>query len=287
MQVRLLIYLTAMLPILWLQPLHTKAQEMGASPVCYTHYLGVGSVNILDTYLSPYAFDGTEIAGSTTTYRPLRTRRSRAKQEDAHLSGTKDYSRWTIASRYGINLARAFSPTKDYKYYDAALSASASIRRKWDVSKAFRLEVGPQAELGLGGTYKSSGGNNPASARALVGLGLSAAAIYSLQIKNRPYRAMLCVDIPLLSVQFTPRYGESYYEIFELEHHKHVVRMATIGNAPSMYLTAGISIPLKSASIVMGYEADVRQSHLSGIKYHKWGNAFILGWSRNLFIQRR
>ncbi len=237
--------------------------------VRYTHLFGFGSVNLLDTYLSPLEYKGQHFSTLHTTYRTLRPG-----------------SRWTLSSRYGGDVAQATSPTDDGKYWDANFYAAAALRRKMKHKRgsALNIEGGFMGETFLGGTYSTRGGNNPAQGRLGAQIGLSGEASYTFYLWHKPWRAVAALDVPLLGVCFSPRYGQSYYEIFELRQDDHNIRCTYLGNAPSALFTAMIEIPLGKTALAVGYQADVRQSHLSYLKRHSWQNRFVIGWTRRIHI---
>lgn len=247
-----------------------RSQTDTVRVVDYTHLFGIGGVNILDTYLSPLEYTGRQVSTLHLTERTLRPD-----------------SRWTLSARYGGDLGRAMSPTEDGKYWDANLYAAAKVRRVWQPAPSFSLAGGPMAEIFLGGTYSQRNGNNPAQGRVGATIGMSGKAAYNFRLWRRDWRAVVVLDVPLVGLAFTPAYGQSYYEIFELGHRDRNVRPTWIGNAPSALLTAQIEVPLGRAALVAGYQADIRQHKLAGLKRHGWSNRFIVGWTRRLQILKR
>ena len=244
------------------------AQPDSVRAVRHTHLFGVGGVNLLDTYLSPLEYTGWQFTTLHTTERVLRLG-----------------SRWTLAARYGGDLGHALSPTDDGKIWDANLYAAGQLRRCWQPVANLVLEGGPMVEAFLGGTYSTRNGNNPAQGRVGAALGLSGQAAYAFRLWQRNWRAVATLDVPLVGVAFTPAYGQSYYEIFELKHSDRNVRCTYFGNAPSALLTAVLEVPVGGGSwLALGYQADVRQSCLAALKRHSWGNRFVIGWTRRLQI---
>lgn len=244
-----------------------QAQTDSLRTVRYTHLFGVGGVNFLDTYLSPLEYTGWQVSTLHTTERAL------------HPS-----SCWTLAARYGGDLGHALSPTEDGKYWDANAYAAVQFRRHWKPMETLALEGGPMGELFLGGTYSQRNGNNPAQGRFGAQVGLSGQAAYVFRLWHRQWRAVATLDVPLIGAAFTPAYGQSYYEIFGLGHKDRNVRCTWIGNAPSALLTAQLEIPMGGTALIVGYQADVRQYNLAGLKRHNWGNRFVIGWTRRLCI---
>ena len=89
-------------------------------------------------------------------------------------------------------------------------------------------------------------------------------------------------DVQLAGLQFSPEYGQSYYEIFGLGHTAGIVHFTHPLNCPTGRLLTTLSLPLRRASLHIGYLADVRQSKLGGLKRHAWRNCLTIGYSYRL-----
>ena len=91
----------------------------------------------------------------------------------------------------------------------------------------------------------------------------------------------------MLGVQFSPEYGQSYYEIFSLGHTSGILHFTHPGNAPTCRLAATVQLPLAGARITLGYTGDVRQFDSAGLKRHAWRNCFLIGYTRQLKLLRK
>ena len=92
----------------------------------------------------------------------------------------------------------------------------------------------------------------------------------------------LSADMQLTGAQFSPEYGQSYYEIFSLGHTDGIIHFTHPGNCPTARLLSEVVLPVKRARITLGYLADVRQSKLGGLKRHAWRHTFMIGYTRKL-----
>ena len=232
---------------------------------------GIGRANVLDTYLSPLEYTGTDVAIARRTERLARWGRG-------HV---------TTHAYYSGHFAYVKSPTDDGKEWDGELTASGGWLYNLRPSGHWRIGVGGLMELTTGFTYNLRGTNNPAQGRLGTALLLSALAEYSFTLRRRTAVARLTIDSPMAGVQFAPEYGQSYYEIFSLGHSDGVVRFTHPGNAPSCRLTATVQLPLRASHLTLGYTGDVRQSRLNHLKRHAWRNCFMIGYTRSLYVVRR
>ncbi len=257
--------------------LGAKAQGASCEPVdscaakwrvCEKQWLwGVGRANVLDTYLSPLEYTGTDLSMT------LRTERA------AHWGKGVN-----VVAEYTGHMAYLHSPTDDGKEWDGEFSAAGGWIRSWQLNGHWRLAAGGLAEASGGFTYNTRGSNNPAQGRFGVQLEATALAEYTFRIGRKQASARVQVDAPLIGAQFSPVYGQSYYEIFSLGHSQGVVHFTHPGNVPTARLLAVATLPVLKSHVSIGYLADIRQSRLGGLRRHAWRNSIMIGYTRTLHI---
>ncbi len=257
--------------------LSAKAQTTACEPVdssgarsriCEKQWLwGIGRANVLDTYLSPLEYTGKDLCMTWRTERK---------------------ARWgkgvNVVAQYTAHTAYLHSPTDDGKEWDGEFSAAGGWMRSWKLTPHWRLAAGGLAEASGGFTYNTRGSNNPAQGRIGVQLEATALAEYTFRIGRKSASARLQADAPLVGAQFSPVYGQSYYEIFSLGHSQGVVHFTHPGNVPTARLLAVATLPLWRSHISIGYLADIRQSRLGGLRRHAWRNSLMIGYTRTLHI---
>ena len=224
---------------------------------------GIGGGNILDTYLSPFTYKGTDFSLLYQTERLAHWGRNNV----------------TVKSHYNTHVCYANSPTDDGKALDAEFSALGGWHYNWHLS-AWRIGLGGLLEASGGFTYNTRNSNNPAQARLGTAVLVSAIVDYQFRFFSQKATASVEVNAQMLGVQFAPEYGQSYYEIFSLGHSDGVVHLTHLGNCPTMQAISTLTIPIKRAKLTFGYMADIRQSKLGGLKRHAWRNSFMLGYTR-------
>ncbi len=227
---------------------------------------GVGRASVLDTYLSPLTYTGTDFTLFHQTER-------QARWGGSHVS---------VEAVYTAQGAYLHSPTDDGKDLDAEFSAAGGWLYHWDVGARWRISLGGMIEGSGGFTYNTRNSNNPAQARLGADLQASARAEYTFQFFHQKATARLQLYGQALGLQFSPEYGQSYYEIFSLGHSHGILHLTHPTNCPSARMQATVTLPVKRAHITLGYLADVRQSKLGGLKRHAWRNTFIIGYTRQL-----
>lgn len=253
-------------------PRHVIPDSTGTSPreVQKKWAWGLGRANVLDTYLSPLEYTGPDFMLYHTTRRAT------------HWGG----GRWKAVADYTVHFAYLDSPTDDGRELDTEISAAGGLVHEWHPAPQWRLSAGGLVEGSGGGTYNTRNANNPAQGRLGLQLEATAQAEWSFRLCRKPGCFSLRADVPLTGVQFSPQYGQSYYEIFSLGHTGGIIHFTHPGNVPSVRLQAQAVLPLWGAHLSLGYMGDVRQSKLGGLRRHAWRNGFFIGFRRTLHLLR-
>lgn len=236
--------------------------------------LGIGAVNQLDTYLSPLNYSGPQLQ---------------------FLHETLRYTDWakghiTMQTLWQANVSYTKSRAARGRNYGGDVSYIIGWHYNWQKTfserSKLRFLVGPQLNANAGVLYNTRNSNNPAQALATTHLAASGAVIWDVQLGRQPLIARYQLDLPLIGLKFSPNYGQSYYEIFELGHYDHNICLTHPFNAFSSRHLVTLDIPFRQSTLRVGYLCDIRQSHVNELKYHSYSHAFLLGVVRHLTIQK-
>ena len=227
---------------------------------------GVGYTNILDTYLSPVEYKGTEI-------RLLRENMRMTHLMDGNVSSQSMFQLYFSLTKNRANTGNEWG---------GMVNGTQAWHYQWRFGN-LKLMAGPMIDLNLGFLYNTRNSNNPAQAIANLNLDASGMAVYHFSIKNHPMIARYQLNIPVAGVMFSPDYGQSYYEIFELEHSNHNVLFTSLHNRPTFRQLLTLDIPVRSSCIRVGYLCDIQQSNVNYIKSHQWSHTLMLGFVKTLF----
>lgn len=222
--------------------------------------IGVGRANILDTYLSPEQYTGTDIRYLSHTTR---------EKEDSRLSH--------LIVHEG-NFSYAQNRAKNVREMYAMYHFEYGRYYNWHFLQGrLNLKAGGMVNVHAGTLYNPRNSNNPAQAKAAISIAPSAIVSYRFDIAGKPLSARYEVCAPLLGLMFSPNYGQSYYEIFARGNYERNVVVTHPVNAPSLrhMLTADFS--LWKTTFRMGYLGDYRQAKVNNLKYHTYSHALVIG----------
>lgn len=227
--------------------------------------VGVSQANVYDSYLSPLEYTGIQ---AHIVYEHLRQLKGR---------GQRWHQQW---------LAQAYLGELDTGlFYQAMLNANYGwFYRLTPIQQNFQCWLGPQADIQLGALANQRNSNNPAQAKASVGLDASGMAIYRFRLGQIPFIARYQLSLPLVGAQFSPEYGESYYEIFVLgSRGKHLLLTHPL-NALSARHLLSLDFPLAHWNLRVAYLWEARQSTTNHIRQHQYAHAFLIGITRSFYL---
>ncbi len=221
---------------------------------------GVGYNAFLDTYLSQEHYHGIEV--------------------DLLHEMIKPYKRNSLFSRthyYHLELQLTRPRSHATTDYSAIFDYAFALHYTFPILPSFSLSVGGQADFFIGGTYNSRNGNNPAQLRLGVDIAPSVRAAYHFHIRRQSMRLNYTASLPLIGLQFSPAYGQSYFEIFSEGYYDHNVCFTSAFTAINYFHRLTLSLFFRRTALTFGYLGTIRQSTSNHIKYHSYSHAFVLG----------
>lgn len=229
-------------------------------PLLYTNNAitaSIGTANMYDTYLSPLEYKGFSI---------------HLMYEQMRRTTWFDY-RFYKQQVFQLDLAKGDNPAKNASEYWALFNYRIGGHYMLYTTDKFRLGVGGLWDINAGVLYNERNGNNPASARGYSNLNLSATASYKFSWGAIRWQ----MDSPLMGMLFSPKYGQSYYEI-SLGNSVGLVNFASFHNQRALrnYITA--DIPLGQYIIRVGYMGSWYQTKVNDIQTHHYTNSFVIGF---------
>ena len=245
--------------------------------VLHSTLFGVGWSNVLDTYLSPYNYKGTDIRIQRETMRMTTLWNGHVSNQsfiDFNAAINKNRVRNTDEYAGGIRYSQGW-------FYN--FGGGNTVNPVERSTSRWNFAAGLMASGYLGAIYIDRSGNNPAQAKAELIVDVSGLATYDMVIARHHYLWSYPVSLPFIGIAFSPHYGESYYEIYTMGNNGHNVVFAYPGNMPSMRHRLTLNIPIRRYTLRLGYVAQIQQSTFNHLKYHSYTHDFVIGFNKYLY----
>lgn len=226
-------------------------------PVNQATLLGIGKAFLNDTYLSPLKYSGISIS----------------LMHD-RMKGTRYFKgNLLLQQQFLIQTAFTKNPTASVSEYYGNLNYRLSGFYPLFAEANLRLYGGGGWEASLGGIYNERNTNNPGSVKVSTNFNLSAMAIYNWKILTFRWQ----LSTPFAGVFFSPEYGHSYYEIFELGNNKGTVHFGSFHNQLALRNYFTVDVPVQRVTIRAGYLGDYHKTRVNKLDTRIISHQFMIG----------
>ena len=246
---------------LYAQKVETDSNTRKERPVFVSTSLLAGRSTLHDSYLSISNYKGGEWGLMHERMRVL------------PFGG----NRWVMRHRIDASASNAFGTSSNGHLISAMLDYSYGQLYTLRFPCGLTWRTGGEIELSGGALYNPSNSNNPAAAKVTLSLGFSEMLTYTLHLGRLPVTLRYQLSLPVVSLFFSPGYGESYYEIFYLGNRAGIVKCGSWHNRFDMNNLFTVEIPIGRAALRIGYDNRIRSSRANHLDYFHYSNAFVIG----------
>ncbi len=260
----LLLSMFAALPLMG----HAQADTISDNKIITSvKMLSIGATNILDTYISPEKYTGTELR-----FISMVNRRKIGRNISTMMINQGDMSYTKNRASNSDDIAGMYNFAFGWHYNWSLLGGD------------LRMQAGGLVDLNIGFIYNTRNGNNPAQARCYINLTPSGSAEYDWHIHNHIYMLRYAVQLPLVGLMFSPNYGQSYYEIFSKGNYDHNIVPTTFISAPCFRQMLTVDFNLWHTTFRIGYMGDYQQSNVNNLKSHIYTHSLVIGVVRQFSL---
>lgn len=239
-----------------------KSDSVVLRPVTSSYELSFGGAELADTYLTPLIYRGESFSFLYDRMQAMK------------FSPEK----WVMELMIGLEGSRTKNPAGNSTMWEAGLSASWSMMRRWHLDDKWTIGVGGFTGLDVGALYLKRNGNNPASAKASWTVGVKSYLTFKFGMGKVPVLLRWSGSMPLGGIFFSPDYGELYYEIW-LGNHSGLVHGAWPGDYLRIDNTVSMDFGFGSTWLRVGYRSHILSTKVNDITSRMVTNSFVLGIS--------
>lgn len=233
-------------------------------PVLSSFSIEVGSASILDTYLSPIRYKGTNVR---IGYEGLKSLSFRPES-------------WFMQGCAAIEYANAQNIAKNHTMHSLMVDGKWGMMHKWKDMFVNRLDLslGGSIQLRGGAIYCAQNSNNPVSVKIRSSFNISGMATYNFKISKLPITLRYQATVPTIGAFFSLDYGESFYELY-LGNRSGIVNFGWWGNRFDMENLATADLHLGSCILRVGYRNLIETSWVHNLNTQICTHGFVIGIS--------
>lgn len=231
-------------------------------PVLSMFTLDAGSASLLDTYLSPITYHGSNF---------------RLGYEHFQATGFRPLT-WTRQLEAGIDYNYVKNPAGNHDRHALMGEFRWAMMHRWQpvLTERLQLMAGPMTQFRGGIIYAPINSNNVVSVKLHWAVGLQLMTVYNTSLLGRQLSVRYQASLPVVGAFFSPDYDEAYYEIY-LGNHEGLAHVGWWGNRFDLanYVTADWR--LGGTILRLGYRGRIETSWVNRINTHIFTHSLVLG----------
>lgn len=235
--------------------------------------MGIGYINVLDSYLSPFEYTGQFINLNNEN-------RSYLFANDTVLS---------YSNKYTLQIGDAKHPTQinSMMYFNG--SYNVGVHYHFRPTSNFTYLFGGSWDINLGGKYIARNVNNPLSLDFHTNINISFSSNYKFHFHpfdwfSQNIRFEYGIFSPILGCMFVPSQGVSYYEIFSLGNYSNVFHFTSLHNKRALSQYLNIDFPTRFTIFRISLNNNLMQYKAHNTVYHLYNSSINVGLISDFYI---
>lgn len=247
-----------------------NAQEFTAEKYALTTSsttVGLGIVNMLDPYLSPYNYSGLQLKVQNKTRRFL-------TPENDKLS----YSNNLL---FEVGMGSHPSGNNSMQFFNANYMFGMNYHMRPADNLIFL--AGGSWDIDLGGKYLGRNVNNPFSLDLYTDINATAEVQYTFNLWKHDFRIQYGAVSPLIGCMFVPMQNATYYDIFVLNNTQNTLHFSSPYNKRAWFHYLNLDIPFKSNTLRISLQHDYLKYSANEIVFRKNNITLSIGTVVHLY----
>lgn len=230
-------------------------------------WLSAGRINMYDSYLSPLLYKGSSLSIG----------HERLKYYSERSDKFSQYMNLVVNLGLAENPAKNATMSKILFYYD--YGAHFHLRPMDNLT----VMLGGYSNIDLGVRLLMRNGNNPASAVVNSNVWLSAIGSYRIKAKRRVVTLRDHLSIAAVGVMFSPKYTQTYFDIFYEGGSDGVVKFTSFGERFAIKNRFTVDVPLRRITLRAGFDAERTVTDVNLNEARDTQFTFLVGFVKNVY----
>lgn len=184
---------------------------------------------------------------------------------------------WVMRHRIDASASNAYGISSNGQLITAMLDYSYGQLYTLRFPCGLTWRTGGEIELSGGALYNPRNSNNPAAAKVNLSLGFSEMLTYTLHLGRLPVTLRYQLSLPVVSLFFSPGFGESYYEIFYLGNRAGIVKCRVVAQPFRHEQPLHRRNTHRPRSPAHRLRQPHTRSRVNHLDYFHYSNAFVIG----------
>jgi hypothetical protein len=227
--------------------------------------VGIGLQTEYDSYLSPLLYKGS---GFTLMSERLK-----------YFSLRSDKLSWYGEGNFQFGLLN--NPAKNGTMIPFTFRYFFGVHRHFRPVENMNILVGAMVNMDLGGRFLMQNQNNPYSLNWNTNLWISVMGYYHLPLRKTTLTFREHFAMPVGGVMFSPKYMQTYYEIFSLGYTDNIIALTSFGGRLAWRNKVSMDLPVPFCTFRFGFLAERTVTNVNLLETRSTNLSLLAGFVYN------